>query len=283
MVRYVNSTVWGKGDFMRLLVVLMILVLGVFPLTSNVYSIRVVVEDYSDPSNVIRWEAVPGENYFVYLYGNSSDVIKEVYVFNSSKPEKTNVCKVLSSLTNQYDIRVSCGYEFVTVIVFRDSTISKSELLNILSRVNADTEVSIFLVPYKSHEVKGIEKFLYGDGSALKIWEELHSVFGEDKSSGLIGIGNGLFEGGIIAIYAPNFSDEDITLIFKIVRKYIPNDIRFTIMAFHYMPEFQPDIQPPVVGSNGQNTQQYIPILSIAISLGAIAIATIYIWNKFKS
>lgn len=272
-----------SGDFMRLLVVFMILILGISILALDAYSIRVVVEDYSDPSNVIRWEAVPGENYVVHLYGNSSDVNKEVYVFNNRKPETTNVCKLLSSLTDQYDIRVSCGYEFVSVIVFRDSTISKSELLNILSRVNADTEVSIFLVPYKSHEVKGIEKFLYEDGSALKIWEELRSVFGEDKSSGLIGIGNGLFEGGIIAIYAPNFNDEDITLIFKIVRKYIPNDIRFTIMAFHYMPEFQPDIQPPVVGSNGQNTQQYIPILSIAISLGAIAIATVYIWNKFKS
>ena len=274
-------------DFMRLIVVFMIIILGVFSLTPNAYSIRVVIEDYSGPSNVIKWTAIPGENYVVHLYGNGGGIDKEVYVFNNSKMEATNVCKLLSDLSSQHNIMVSCDYEFVSVVVFKDSTISKSELLNILSRINSDTEVSIFLVPYKSQEVKGIEKFLYEDGFGMRIWEELHTVFGENKSSGLIGIGNGLFEGGIIAIYAPIFSDEDITLIFKIVRKYIPSDIRFTIMAYHYTPEFNPDIQQIETSSvehyDPQNVSIPVLILPVAISLVATIPLTVYIWSKYKS
>ena len=261
----------------------LVVFLGILYLTPSAYSIKVIVEDYSDPKDAVKWEAVPGENYVVHVYNNdSSGIIKEVYFFDNNKLEVTNACRLLSGLTSQNNIMVRCGYGTVSVLVFKDSNITKSELLNIISRANVDVDVSIFLVPYKSQEVNIIEKYLYKDGFSRKIWDELHSVFGENKSKGLISIGNGLFEGGIIAIYAPYFSDEDITLIFKTVRKYIPEDVRFTIIAFHYIPKLEPDIQILEPESGEQNPQPYLNILLITATLSVAVTMALYLRGKSK-
>ena len=258
-------------------------------MTFSAYSIKVTIADYSDPKDVVKWEAVPGENYVVHLYPNQSRFNEEVYFFNNSMLEVTNVCGLLSSLADQYNIRVSCGYESFSVIVFRDSTISKPELLDVISKINAnveDIEIDITLVPYESREYYIFNKLINDEDLNMKIIQELYSVFGKSKFEDEFAIGAGLYDGFFITLYAPNFTDEDITIIFKVLRKYIPEEVRITLRLYHYIPKTEPlpmleesnTYESEQVSSNaiGLSYNQFLLLVILLVAIISVVYSTKY-------
>lgn len=266
----------------KALQMLLILLLSMSTFTTSSYSIRIIISDYSEPKSVIRWTRVPGENYVVHVFANASplDEIKEqTLVFNVSDSKPSNVCKLMSESLSRYNVRISCDQvsPISTIIVFKDSHISKEDLIDILSSINTNKTIYVDFVPYESRDFYGLIELDSKYDVMGKIWDELYSVFGKSKFKGVFGIGQSLYDNGVLELYANNFSEDDITLIFRIVRKYIPEDIRFTIILYHYIPKSEPLVD--VANSPEHPIGEYILFLALASSL-AVAVATLLYIRK---
>ena len=230
--------------------------------------------------------AVPGENYVVHLYANDSRFSKEIYLFNNSKLDPTDICGKLFGSASQLNIRVGCSYGLVSIIVFKDSAISKPELLDMLSKTNSNYEIYIALVPYESKDYYTSNMLLSNESLIMKIRQEIYSVLGENRFNDMFAIGVGLYDNFFIELYAPNFTDHDISIIFEILRKYIPEDVRVTLRLYHYIRKTEPlsmleesnTYESELVSSNpiGYSYNQFLLLVILLVAIISVAYSTKY-------
>lgn len=218
-------------------------------LVGNVVAVKMSLTDYSTPKDTVKWSYVPGENYVKHVYKNSSLInnFRSIYIFDKGHLQQTNICNYISMNLANRNIRIDCASDanFVSIIVFKDALVSREELIKFFSSIDSNVEVNVFFVPYEVEDYYTLTEMMNKGDVLNKIKEELFSIFGEEKFREVFGIGQTIYDNGVIEIYADNFSDEEITLIFKTIRKYIPENVRFTILLYHFIPESQPLIGEP--------------------------------------
>ena len=264
----------------------MIVFVGISILTYNAQSIEIYITDYSSPKYAVLWDSVAGENYVIHLFGNESPIVsgKQTHIFVVNQSISSGLCKSISDYLDKYNVKIVCDpvANIATLIVFSDSYISKDNLLLILSSIKSNGKINVFYVPYESEDYFELIDLWNNEDVMRKIKDELFLTFGEDRFREVFGIGQSLYDNGVIEVYADNFNQDDITLIFEIVRKYIPEHIRFTIRMYHFIPESL----PAPLDVNSQQSYIEPSTSNTLVELGVIlafAVIVVSIFYKIRS